>query len=64
LRKVKLKICNNILAYFDASLQKSQKMRTVLLFSSLDVVATVCKVLQQAFEIFRRIKGSFLEVVK
>jgi hypothetical protein len=39
-------------------------MRTVLFFSSLDIVTTVCKVLQKAFEVFWRVKGSFLEMIQ
>jgi hypothetical protein len=39
-------------------------MWTVLLFSSLDVVTTVCKILQKTFKVFRRIEGSFLEMVQ
>jgi hypothetical protein len=63
-RKSELKIGKNLLTDIDTSFEKGQKMWTVGLLAPFNVASTVSEASTDGFEVFRRVKGCFLQMIE
>jgi hypothetical protein len=64
LREVELEVRQYLLAYFDSSIEKSEKMRTVFISSTLDIATTISKISGECLKVLGRVERCFLQVVK
>jgi hypothetical protein len=64
LREVELEIGKYFFAYFDPSLEESEKMRTVLVSAPLHVARAVGKILGESLEILLRVEHGLFQVIQ